>query len=149
MSEEQEFKAMIRMLDTDINGNLPIVEGLMRVKGVGPTLSRAILRRLGIPLNKRIGFLTDEELARIEEEIKNIGNNFPPYMLNRRFDRYSGENLHLIGADLKFVRDRDIEFEKSIRSWKGVRHALGLKVRGQRTRTTGRKRKKLVVKRRR
>ncbi len=149
MSSQTEFKAMIRMLDTDINGNLPAVEGITRIKGIGPTLSRAILHRLGIPLNKRIGFLTDEELAKIEEEIKNVAKNFPPYLLNRRFDRYSGENLHLIGADLKFVTERDIEFEKSIKSWRGIRHALGLKVRGQRTRTTGRKRKKLVVKKRR
>ena len=33
---------------------------------------------------------------------------------------------------------KDIEIMKKIRSWKGIRHSLGLKVRGQRTRTTGR-----------
>ena len=33
----------------------------------------------------------------------------------------------------------DIDFMTDIRSWKGIRHSLGLKVRGQRTRTTGRK----------
>ncbi len=145
----EEFKAMIRLLETDINGNLPVVEGITRIRGIGPSIARAILHKLGIPLNKRIGFLSDEELKQIEEAIKNVAKIVPPYMVNRRFDRYSGEDLHLIGADLKFVVERDIEFEKNINSWRGLRHKLGLKVRGQRTRTTGRKHKKLVVKRRR
>lgn len=145
----QEFKAMIRLLETDINGNLPVVEGITRIKGVGPSVARGILHKLGIPLNKRIGFLTDDEIKQIEEAIKNVAKILPPYMVNRRFDRYSGEDMHLIGADLKFVVERDIEFEKEINSWRGLRHKLGLKVRGQRTRTTGRKHKKLVVKRRR
>ncbi len=145
----QEFKAMIRMLDTDINGNLPVVEGITRIKGVGPSIARAILHKLDIPLNKRVGYLSDDEINKIEEAIKNIVGIVPSYMVNRRFDRYSGEDLHLIGADLKFVVERDIEFEKNINSWRGLRHKLGLKVRGQRTRTTGRKHKKLVVKKRR
>ena len=145
----EEFKAMIRMLDTDINGNLPVVEGITRIRGIGPSIARAILHKLGIPLNKRVGFLSDEELRKIEDAIKNVVKIVPPYMVNRRFDRYTGEDMHLIGADLKFVVERDVEFEKNINSWRGLRHKLGLKVRGQRTRTTGRKHKKLVVKRRR
>ncbi len=144
-----EYKAMIRMLDTDIKGSLPVVEGITRIKGVGPSIARALLNKLGIPKNKRIGYLSDEEIKRLEEAIKNINKILPRYMVNRPFDRYSGEDLHLIGADLKFMVERDIEFEKNINSWRGLRHKLGLKVRGQRTRTTGRKHKKLVVKRRR
>ncbi|GAG60554.1 unnamed protein product, partial [marine sediment metagenome] len=34
---------------------------------------------------------------------------------------------------------RDIERMRRLRSWKGYRHGFGLKVRGQRTRSTGRK----------
>jgi len=135
-----EYKDIVRMLNTDIEGSIPIVEGLTRIKGIGPTLSRAILRKAGISLNKRVGYLTDEELSKLEELIKNINKLFPDYMLNRRFDRYSGENLHIIGSDINFIVERDIEFEKKINSWRGLRHKLGLKVRGQRTRTTGRKR---------
>lgn len=145
----EEFKAMIRLLETDIKGDLPVVEGISRIKGVGPSVARAMLHSLGIPLNKRIGFMTDDEIKRIEGAIKNIADRVPPYMVNRRFDRYSGKDIHLIGADLKFMVDRDIEYEKNINSWRGIRHRLGLKVRGQRTRTTGRRHKKLVVKRRR
>jgi len=94
-----------------------------------------------LPIYKRVGELSEEEVKALEEYISNISRNFPDYVLNRRFDRFTGESHHLIGSDVKFIMERDIEFEKSIDSWRGIRHKLGLKVRGQRTRTTGRKSK--------
>ncbi|MHA1596704.1 MAG: 30S ribosomal protein S13, partial [Candidatus Asgardarchaeia archaeon] len=45
---------------------------------------------------------------------------------------------HLLGSDLILRINMDIQREKKLRSWRGMRHALGLKVRGQKTRTTGR-----------
>lgn len=142
-----EFKEIVRIADTDLKGINVISEELMRIKGIGPTLSRAICFKAGIPINKRVGYLTDEEISRIEEIIRNIDKIFPPYLLNRRFDRVTGKNMHLIGADVKYYMERDIEFEKSINSWRGLRHKLGLKVRGQKTRTTGRKSRPLGVSR--
>ncbi|MGY5853448.1 MAG: 30S ribosomal protein S13, partial [Candidatus Thorarchaeota archaeon] len=53
-------------------------------------------------------------------------------------DRMSGRMLHLTGADLQFAHKNDIDRLRRIRSWRGIRHSLGLKVRGQHTRTTGR-----------
>jgi len=73
----------------------------------------------------------------------------PNWMLNRRKDLETGKDLHLIGSDLEFRVKQDIEFMKSIKSWKGWRHSLGLKVRGQRTRTTGRTGRTVGVHRRR
>ena len=58
--------------------------------------------------------------------------------MNRPRDRLSGRMLHLIGSDLEFARKNDIDRLRRIKSWRGVRHSLGLKVRGQHTRTTGR-----------
>jgi len=46
--------------------------------------------------------------------------------------------LHLLSSDLVLRTKMDIDLMKKIKSWKGYRHAYGLKVRGQRTRTTGR-----------
>ncbi len=137
----KEFNVVVRILDTDLKGENVVVEELTKIKGVGPTLARAILHRLGIPINRRVGELSQEELDRIVDEIRNIESRYPPYLLNRRFDRETGEDRHLIGSELEFTVSRDIEFEKSIKSWRGIRHRLGLKVRGQRTRTTGRKSK--------
>ena len=50
----------------------------------------------------------------------------------------TGTDVHLITSDLDFTKSNDIDREKSIMSWRGYRHMFGLRVRGQRTRNTGR-----------
>jgi len=47
--------------------------------------------------------------------------------------------LHLLTSDIPFTLRNDIERERITASWRGYRHLSGLKVRGQRTRTSGRK----------
>jgi len=58
-----------------------------------------------------------------------------------------GEDVHLTGHDLDFAVKGDIDNEKKSRSYRGVRHSLGLTVRGQRTRTSGRTGQTIGVKR--
>jgi small subunit ribosomal protein S13 len=50
-----------------------------------------------------------------------------------------GSNYHMITSDLDFATSNDIEREKLVMSWRGYRHMFGLRVRGQCTRTTGRR----------
>ena len=50
----------------------------------------------------------------------------------------TGDDLHMIASDLDLRNRDDIELMRETRSWKGERHSRGLKVRGQRTKTTGR-----------
>jgi small subunit ribosomal protein S13 len=52
----------------------------------------------------------------------------------------------LVTADLTLRTKMDTDFMKNIKTWKGIRHSLGLKVRGQRTKTTGRSGKAVGVK---
>lgn len=59
----------------------------------------------------------------------------------------TGSDKHLITSDLDFTISNDIEREKSVMSWRGYRHMFGLKVRGQHTRTSGRKGGAVGVKR--
>jgi small subunit ribosomal protein S13 len=59
----------------------------------------------------------------------------------------TGTDRHLITSDLDFTISNDIEREKSVMSWRGYRHMFGLKVRGQHTRTSGRKGGAVGVKR--
>ncbi|MET1101447.1 MAG: 30S ribosomal protein S13 [Pyrodictiaceae archaeon] len=135
----QQYRYIVRIAGTDIPGSLKIPYGLALIKGVGYNFALALCRLLGIDPNKRIGFLTDAEIERIEQALKNpraVG--IPVWMLNRRKDYETGRDLHLIGAELIYYVRRDIDREKRIKSWRGIRHALGLKVRGQRTATTGR-----------
>ncbi len=59
--------------------------------------------------------------------------------MNRRQDIETGEDTHLVTSDIAFSIRNDVEREKTLFSWRGYRHMYGLKVRGQRTRCTGRK----------
>jgi len=143
-----EFREIVRIFDVDLDGSNVVKQELTKIRGIGPTLAMAILNKARIPPTLRVGQLSDEQINRLVEIIRNIENLFPPYLLNRRFDRVDGKDHHLIGSDLTYIQQQDIEFEKSIGSWRGYRHSYGLKVRGQRTRTTGRKSRPIGVRRR-
>jgi small subunit ribosomal protein S13 len=59
-------------------------------------------------------------------------------MTNHQKDFFTGEVTHEIGNDLEMSRRQDINRMQMIDSYKGVRHKRGQKVRGQRTKSTGR-----------
>ncbi len=139
MSENRQFKYIVRIAGTDINGKLKLVYGLSEIKGIGYTTALAITRILGLDPFMRTGFLTESEIKKLEEVVRDLTQlGLPNWMYNRRKDYETGIDKHLIGSDLIFHARRDIEREIKIGSWRGVRHKIGLKVRGQRTRTTGR-----------
>ncbi|BBG24637.1 30S ribosomal protein S13 [Sulfuracidifex tepidarius] len=135
----QQFKYVVRMFGQDIDGTMKLPYGLAMVKGIGYNTARAIIRNLGFDPHLRLGELSDSDLKKIEEQLESkVIKGLPVWMYNRRKDYESGNDLHLVTSDLIFYARNDIEKEKKIKSWRGVRHSLGLKVRGQRTRTTGR-----------
>ena len=117
-----------------------MVVGLTQIRGVGYMFANTILNLLKINPNQRIGYLSSEQVKSIESVIKNpSASNFPSWFLNRRKDVETGEDKHLITSDIAFTVRNDVEREKTSGSWRGIRHMFGLKVRGQRTRCTGRK----------
>jgi small subunit ribosomal protein S13 len=120
---------------------------LTKIKGISLSLANAILKKTGVSPDKRAGFLTETEIERIEEIIKDPEKSgLPSWLLNRRKELETGKDLHLVSADLVLKTKMDIERMKEIKTWRGYRHAYGLKVRGQRTKTTGRAGKALGVK---
>jgi len=124
----------------DIPGERKILLGLTQIKGIGYNFATAILDTLKINTNSNIGNLSDSDVQAIEKLISDpVGGNFPTWFLNRRKDIETGANLHLLTSDIPFTLRNDIERERITASWRGYRHLNGLKVRGQRTRTTGRK----------
>ncbi|MEM2341482.1 MAG: 30S ribosomal protein S13 [Candidatus Bathyarchaeia archaeon] len=134
-----EFKHIVRVIDRDLDGTKTVVDALSDIKGVGIRLATIVARKVGISPEMRIGYLSSEKIGEIEKIIKNLADyNVPFWLLNRRKDLESGKDRHLISSDIDLQVKADIEREKSIWSWRGYRHAYGLKVRGQRTRTTGR-----------
>jgi len=117
-----------------------MVIGLTQIKGLGFMFATAILDTLKINPNSNIGNLTEENVQAIEKVITDpIANNIPIWFLNRRKDIETGADLHLLTSDIPFTLRNDIERERIAASWRGYRHLSGLKVRGQRTRTSGRK----------
>ncbi len=143
----EEFRHILRIVDVDVDGTLKVAYALARVKGISLNLANAMLRVGKIDPDKRAGFLTEAEIERIKDLVKDpTGHELPFWLFNRRKDAESGKNLHLISADLVLRTKMDIEQMKNIKSWRGYRHAYGLKVRGQRTKTTGRAGKALGVK---
>lgn len=142
----KEFRHILRIIGTDIDGTLKMPYALKRIKGVNLTLANAILKKAEINPEKRAGFLTESEVKKIEQVINDpTKSGLPNWLLNRRKDSETGKDLHIIRADLDLRTKTDIKQMKELKSWRGYRHAYGLKVRGQRTRNTGRKGKAVGV----
>jgi small subunit ribosomal protein S13 len=143
----QEFRHILRIIDKDVDGTLVAPYALKKVKGISLSIANAILKKANINPNTRAGFLTETEVDKIEEIIKEPTKyGIPNWLINRRKELETGKDKHLISADLVLRTKTDIEQMKEIKSWRGYRHAYGLKVRGQRTKTTGRSGKALGVK---
>jgi len=136
----REFRHILRVAGTDLDGTKKLVYGLTRIRGVGPSYASAIVRAVELKPDMRVGDLTEAEVEKLEDVMHDPAKYaLPSRLYNRRKSPDSGRDAHLIGPDLTLSVKTDMDFMKDIRTWKGVRHSLGLKVRGQRTRTTGRK----------
>lgn len=136
----QDYRHIVRIVGKDIPGDKKLSVGLTHIKGVGYNFANAIIGALGLNPNSNIGFLTESQVESIEKTLKDPTTvKFPSWLLNRRKDVETGATTHLITSDVAFTVRNDIEREKLSNSWRGFRHTYGLKVRGQRTRTTGRK----------
>ena len=134
-------------MGTDVQGTLKTVYSLTAIKGISMSLSNAILKKAGVNPDVRVGLLTETEINKIEEIIKEPTKyNLPSWLFNKRKTAETGKDTHLISADLVLRTKTDIDEAKAVRSWRGYRHAYGLKVRGQHTKTTGRAGKSLGVK---
>ena len=136
----QEYRHIVRIVGNDIPGEKKLLVGLTQIRGVGQNFANAILDSLKISPNSNIGYLSDSQVQSIEKILEDpLSANFPSWFLNRRKDVETGQDKHLITSDIEFTIRNDVERERITGSWRGYRHMFGLKVRGQRTRTTGRK----------
>ena len=144
---EQLEKQLIRLGDVDLIGTKPTYMALKKIKGISYTFANAICSIANIPKNKKIGNLSEEEIQKVQDIIKNPAKyNIKPFLMNRQKDVETGESKHLISSDLKLATEFDIKRMKMIKSYKGVRHSIGQPVRGQRTKAHFRKGSALGVK---
>ena len=96
-----------------------------------------------------MGDLSESQIDKIRKSIEDIEKIAPKWMLNHRKDYETGEDIHLIGPDIDLRLRDEINIMKKIRSYRGIRHERGLRVRGQRTRANNRKGLALGVSKRR
>merc|ERR1712126_178726 len=123
---------------------------LTSIKGVGRRYSNIVLKKADIDQTKRAGEIPDAELERIMEIMQNPRDyKIPDYFLNRKKDIKDGKYSQVLSNQLDNKLREDLERLKKIRSHRGLRHYWGLRVRGQHTKTTGRRGRTVGVSRRR
>jgi len=136
--KDEDFKYIVRIANTDIDGNRTLVHGLACIKGIGRHMAFLIADKTGLDRNIKFGNLSDEQIEKIQQTLSDINNNAPGWMLNHQRDHKTGENIHIIGPELDIVKREEINIMKKIRCYRGIRHERGLRVRGQRTRSNSR-----------
>ncbi|MEM1804896.1 MAG: 30S ribosomal protein S13 [Nanopusillaceae archaeon] len=141
--KEKETKVerpVVRLIDTDIDGTLPIIRAIWKIKGVSFSYGNAVCKVFkevtGIDREFLIGNLNDEQIQILEDIIRNPQKyNIPSWLYNRRKDIYDGKDYHIVGDDVKIKMQFDIKREIELGTYRGWRHKLGQPVRGQRTRS--------------
>ncbi|MFO8050974.1 MAG: 30S ribosomal protein S13 [Thermoplasmatota archaeon] len=133
-----DFQFIVRMANTDIDGEKKIINGLTSILGINHRISTILVRKLGVPGDKLMGDLTDKEIQKLIGLINEIPDTLPSWLLNRQNDLDTGEDTHIISTDLDMTQRDDINMLRKIRCYKGIRHETGQKVRGQKTRSNGR-----------
>ena len=137
--DNEELKYIVRILNTDLDGNRSVQMALTGIKGVGRRNAAVLTQQAEIDPSETLGLLSDETISRLRTVVEAANEHLPVWMKNRRKDLLSGEDKHLMGTDLMLTRREELDIMKKTRSYKGIRHERGLRVRGQRTRSTGRK----------
>ncbi|MEN7982507.1 MAG: 30S ribosomal protein S13 [Nanoarchaeota archaeon] len=138
IQEKNNEEKIIRILSKDIEGKISVYSGLTKIKGISWSLSNAICNILKIDKKRKISSLTEEEITKITDFVKDA-KKIPLNLLNRRNDFESGKDKHLIGSDLELQKEFDIKRLKKIKSYRGLRHLINLPLRGQRTKSNFRK----------
>merc|ERR1712066_678192 len=131
---------ILRVMNTNIDGKTKIMYAMTSIKGVGRRFSNICLKKADIDMSKRAGELTDEEVERLVTIMQNPRQyKIPDYFLNRKKDIKDGKFSQVLANGLDNKLREDLERLKKIRSHRGLRHYWGLRVRGQHTKTSGRR----------
>ena len=119
---------------------------LRSIKGVGRRFANAMLKVANIDLNKRAGQLTEAEIDQINNIMaKPLDHGIPEYFLNRQKDPKEGTSTQLVSNQVDTKQREDLERLKKIKNHRGLRRFWGLKCKGQKTKSTGRRGRTLGV----
>ena len=135
---EEELRYFVRIGQTDLDGTKSVERSLTDLEGIGRRAARVIADKAGVERTATFGALDDETIDEIVDIVERFDEEVPEWFTNHQKDFFAGETTHETGNDLMLTRRQDINRMKMIDSYRGVRHKRGQKVRGQRTKSTGR-----------
>ncbi len=135
---DEDVRYFVRIGQTDLDGTKSVERALTEMKGIGRRAARVIAEVADVDRTATFGTLDDDTIDSVVEAVEDFDTHVPDWLTNRQNDFYTGESGHLTGSDVELTRDEDINRMRMIRSYRGVRHERGQKVRGQRTKSTGR-----------
>ena len=136
--EDEDIQYFVRIGQTDLDGTKSVERALTDMNGVGRRVARIIADKADIDRRDVLGALDEEKIDEIVSLVEGYADEVPEWLTNHQEDFFTGETTHEIGNDLDMSRRQDINRMKMIDSYRGVRHKRGQKVRGQRTKSTGR-----------
>jgi small subunit ribosomal protein S13 len=136
--EEEDIRYFVRIGQSDLDGTKSAERALSELNGVGRRTARIICQDVGIDRTATFGGLDEETIEAVVEQIDDYSDAVPGWLTNHRNGYFTGETTHETGNDLEMTRRQDVNRMKMIDSYRGVRHKRGKKVRGQRTKSTGR-----------
>jgi len=136
----EKFQHILRVMNTNIDGRRKIAFALTAIKGVGRRYAHVVCKKASIDVMKRAGELSDDEVEKIVTIMSNPRQyKIPDWFLNRQKDIKDGKFSQAMSNTLDSKIREDLERLKKIRAHRGLRHFWGLRVRGQHTKTTGRR----------
>jgi len=142
----EEIQHIIRLYNTNIDGTKKTAYALTAIRGIGKRFGKAVVSRAGVSLNKRAGELSPEEINKIQDVINDpLAFNIPSYFLNHQKDSVDGQDSQLVGIKLDGDLRMRIERGKKAKRIRFLRLAAGLRVRGQKTKSNGRKSNSLGI----
>jgi len=134
------FQHILRVMNTNLEGKRNTMFAITAIKGVGRRFANIALKKADIDMSKRAGELSEEEVERIITIISNPRQyKIPDWFLNRQKDIKDGKTSQVLSNFLDNKLREDLERLKKIRAHRGLRHYWGVRVRGQHTKTTGRR----------
>ncbi|XP_003741117.1 40S ribosomal protein S18 isoform X2 [Galendromus occidentalis] len=136
----EKFQHILRVLNTNIDGQTKVMYALTSIKGVGRRFANIVCKKADVDLNKRAGELSEQEVNAIVTILANPRQyKIPDWFLNRQKDIIDGKYSQVVSSTLDTKLREDLERLKKIKAHRGLRHYWGLRVRGQHTKTTGRR----------
>ena len=136
--EEEDIQYFVRIGQTDLDGTKSVERALTDMNGIGRRVARIIADKADVDRRELLGSLDQDDIDEVVDLVEGYAGEVPAWLTNHRSDFFDGDTTHEIGNDLEMTRRQDINRMKMIDSYKGVRHKRGQKVRGQRTKSTGR-----------